>query len=125
MKVRGLVVLAIAGGVAYWAYRTRPTVTGFVDDLTRPLMHSNAAVKESEHKRVVAEAAPAAVEGNQVPMTMVRQGMKKAEVEELLGRPDRVEEFQEDGRDRVRWVYVEAGRSLVFEEGRVVSITVR
>ena len=125
MKVRGLVVLVIAGGVGYWIYKTQPTVGGFVDGLTRPLMGSKAVVKESEHKRVIAEAVPAAHEGEQVPMGMVREGMKKAEVEELLGRPDRIEEFQEKGKDRIRWVYLEAGRNLVFDEGRVISIEVR
>lgn len=125
MKVRGLVVLVIAGGVGYWIYKTQPTVGGFVDGLTRPLMGSKAVVKESEHKRVIAEAVPAAHEGEQVPMRMVREGMKKAEVEELLGRPDRIEEFQEKGKDRIRWVYLEAGRNLVFDEGRVISIEVR
>jgi hypothetical protein len=125
VKVRGLVVLVIAGGVGYWIYKTQPTVGGLVDGLTRPLMGSKAVVKESEHKRVIAEAVPAAHEGEQVPMRMVHEGMKKAEVEELLGRPDRIEEFEEKGKNRIRWVYLEVGRNLVFDEGRVISIEVR
>lgn len=125
MKIKGIVVLAIVGGVSYWAYKTRPTVTGLVDSVTKPLMRSKAVVKESEHKRVLGEAAPAAAEGEPVPTTMVREGMKKDEVEELLGRPDHIEELREDGRTRVRWTYNAAGRVLLFEKGRVISITVR
>jgi hypothetical protein len=45
MRVRGLVVLALVAGVGYWIYKTRPTVSSLVDDLTRPLMGSKAVVK--------------------------------------------------------------------------------
>ena len=125
MRIRGIVLLAVVGGVAYWAYKTQPTVSGLVDGLTRPLMGSKAVVKESEHKRVLGEAAPAALEGERVSTTMIREGMKKAEVEELLGRPDQVEELPGPGPTRVRWTYKAAGRVLTFEEGRVVSIEAR
>ena len=114
----------MAGGVAYWIVKTHPTAGGLVDDLTHPLFGSKAAVKESERKRIVDEAVPAR-EGEPVATEMVREGMKTAEVEELLGRPDRVEELQEEGKKRVRWVYLTARRNLTFEEGRVVSIAVR
>lgn len=124
MRVRTLVVLLLLAGAGYWAYKNNLTVSGFVDGLTSPLMRSNAAVKESEHKRIVAEAVPAP-EGEEVPsMTTVKKGMKAAEVKELLGTPDRVEAFQEEGRDRLRWTYVHAKRVIVFEDGRVVSIAI-
>jgi hypothetical protein len=125
VKIRGLLLVAVVGGVAYWAYKTHPTVSGIVNDLTRPLMGSKAVVKESEHKRVMAEAAPAASEGEQIQPAAVREGMKKAEVEELLGRPDRIEPLRENGKARVRWIYDTAGRILLFEEDRLVSITVK
>ena len=72
-------------GVAYWIYKDQPTVSGFVDGLTRPLMGSNAAVKESEHKRVVSDVVPAAPEGEQVSVQTIRKGMKSDEVREILG----------------------------------------
>ena len=124
MRVRTLVVLLLLAGAGYWANKSNLTVSGFVDDLTSPLMRSNAAVKESEHKRIVAEAVPAP-EGEEVPsMTTVRKGMKAAEVKELLGAPDRVETLRGEGRDRLRWTYVGAKRVIVFEDGRVVSIAI-
>ncbi len=127
MRFRGLLVLLVVGGAAYWVVKTHPTASGFVDRLTRPLMGSKAAVKESEHKRVMDEVVPAAPETEQpVSTEMVREGMRAVEVEDLLGRPDRVEEIREKGKKtRVRWVYLAAGRNLVFEEGRVASIAVR
>ncbi len=124
MRVRTLVVLLLIAGVGFWIYKTRPTVSSFVDHLTRPLMRSKAAVKESEYKRVVSEAAPMP-EGEEGPLGAVKEGMKTAEVKELLGAPERVEWFREKGSERLRWTYLRAKRVIVFEEGRVVSIAIR
>ena len=125
MKLRTVVILVVVGGVAYWIYKDQPTVSGFVDGLTRPLMGSKAAVKESEHRRVMSEAVPAAPEGEQVSTQTIREGMKTDEVREILGKPDRLEPFEEDGSPRVRWTYLRPGRVIVFERGRVVSIEIR
>jgi hypothetical protein len=125
MKARTAVVLVVVGGVGFWIYKSHLTVSGLVDDLTRPLMGSKAAVKESEYKRVVSLAVPAAHEGEQVSTQTVREGMKIAEVQELLGKPERVEAFEKDGHSRLRWTYVRDGRVIVFENARVVSIAVR
>lgn len=129
MKFRGVLVLAVLAGVGWWMYKTRPTVTRLVDEITRPLMGSKAVVKESEYKRV-SDAAPAVPEGEAEPTAMIREGMTKAEVEEILGKPDRIDEIKEAPgtgivRVRVRWTYVPAKRVLLFQEGRVVSIEVR
>ncbi len=125
MRLRTLVVLLIVAAASYWIYKTHPTVSGFVDDLTRPLMGNKAVVKEFEHKRILSEALPAEGEEVAAPAAALKEGMKTTEVKELLGPPDRVEPFKEKGRDRVRWTYVRARRVLVFEEGRVVSIAIR
>ena len=125
MKIRTVVILVLIGGVAYWIYKDQPTVAGFVDGLTRPIMGSNAAVKESEHKRVVSDVVPAAPEGEQVSVQTIRKGMKSEEVREILGRPDRVEPFEEDGVSRIRWTYLAARRLVDFEGGRVVSIAIQ
>jgi hypothetical protein len=127
MKVRTVVILVVIGGVAYWIYKDQPTVSGFVDALTRPVMGSKTAVKESEHRRVISDVVPAAPEAGEQPVSMqtIREGMKSEEVREILGKPDRSEPFEEDGHSRVRWVYLSTGRLVVFEEGRVVSIAIR
>ena len=125
MKIRTVVILVLIGGVAYWIYKDQPTVSGFVDGLTRPLMGSNAAVKQSEHRRVISDVVPAAPDGEQASMQTIRKGMKPDEVREILGKPDRTEPFEEDGVSRIRWTYLGSGRLVVFEGGRVVSIVVR
>src|SRR5262249_49420666 len=105
MKGRRLLLLVLAAGLAYWIYRTRPTVSGFVDGLTRPLFGSKAVVEESEHKRVIAESAPAVGRDESVSVGMLKEKMTAAEVRDLVGPPDSVEEFREDGQDKVRWTY--------------------
>lgn len=125
MKARTVVVLVVVGAVGFWVYKSHLTVPGLVDNLTNPLMGSKAAVKESEYKRVLSIAVPAAHEGEEVSTQTIREGMKRAEIEELLGKPERVEPFEEDGHSRLRWTYVRDGRVIVFENGRVVSIAVR
>ncbi|SRR6266496_5729059 len=125
MKARKLLLLALVVGIGYWIYRTRPTVSGIVDDLTRPLFGSKAAVKESEHKRVEAEAAPAVGKDEVVPVGTLKEGMKADEVRDLVGRPDEIEQFKEDGVEKVRWTYRRLGRVLILRDGRVVSIEIR
>jgi hypothetical protein len=125
MKVRTAVILVVLGAVAYWIYKERPTVSGLVDDVTRPIMGSKAAVKESEHRRVVSDVVPAAAAGEQFSVQTIREGMKADEVREILGKPDRIEPFEEDGHSRVRWTYLGTGRVVDLEGGRVVSIAIR
>jgi len=125
MKLRRLLIVALVAGLAYWIYRTRPTVSGFVDNLTRPLFGSKAAVEESEHKRVVAESAPAVGRDESITVGMLKENMKADEVRDLVGRPDLIEQFREDGQDKVRWTYQRLGRVLVLRDGRVESIQVR
>jgi len=125
MKGRKILLLALVVGIGYWIYRTRPTVSGIVDDLTRPIFGSKAAVKESEHKRVEAEAAPAVGRDESAPVGTLKEGMKEDEVRDVVGRPDEIEQFKEDGVEKVRWTYRRLGRVLVLREGRVVSIEIR
>jgi hypothetical protein len=125
MRARTLVILLLIAGAGFWIYKSNVTVSSFVDDLTSPLMRSNAAVKESEHKRIMAEVVPAPEDGEAPPMTALKKGMKTAEVKELLGAPERAEPFQDQGREYLRWTYVRARRVIVFDDGRVVSIAIR
>jgi hypothetical protein len=122
---RKLLLVAAIGALAYWVYRTRPTVTGLVDGITGPLFESKAAVKESEYKRVVAEAGPAISRSEEVALGTLHEKMRDSEVRDLLGPPDEVQQVREDGVERVRWIYRRLGRTILFEERRVVSIAVR
>lgn len=120
-----LLLLALVVAAVYWYVRERPTVTGLVNRLTRPLEESRTAVKESERNRVIETAVPqVGTDAEAVPMGALHEKMTYQEVRDLLGRPDRTEEFVKDGRPRVRWIYPRVRRALVFEGGRVVSIAI-
>jgi|SRR5438445_8834441 len=123
-NVRRLLLLAALGGIGWWINEKRPTVSGLVDDLTRPLMGSRAVVKESEQKRVVAEASQVVLHDEEKPVAALREGMSDLEVRALLGDPD---EILPDGDSalRLRWVYRKVDRVLVFDRHRLVSIAVR
>jgi hypothetical protein len=124
-RFRRLLLWVLIGAAGYWVYRTRPTVSGIVEDVTRPLFHSKAVVKESEYNRVVSEAAPAISHSDEVALGMLHEKMRDDEVRDLLGSPDEIQQFKENGVDRFRWIYRRLGRTLIFEERRIVSITVQ
>jgi hypothetical protein len=123
-RLRNLLLFALVAFVAYTWYQKRPTVTGVVDSITQPLMESKAAVKESERNRVMATAVPSLQEQVEAPTGTIRERMTYSEVRALLGSPERTEEVEENGRIRVRWIYERVRRMVVFEDGRVLSITV-
>jgi hypothetical protein len=47
------------------------------------------------------------------------------DVEELIGKPDSYQQFDDEGRTRFRALYIVARRIIIYEEGRVVSIAVQ
>lgn len=122
-RIRNLVLLLLIAGGGYWYYTQRPTLPDLVDDLTRPLMGSRAAVKESERKRVISDASTVISQQTDENVGALRMGMSMADVRELLGNPDGTEHLSEREPVRVRWLYKIAKRSVLFEDGRVVSIS--
>jgi len=124
MLKRVLIVLAIAG-IVYWIVRDQPTVSGFVDRLTSPLLGSKAAVKESEHNRVVGEAVPAITDDDEKKVGVIKEGMRGPEIRELLGEPDLNEPVVQDGVKRQKWTYRRIHRVLYMEEGRVANIVIQ
>ena len=124
VRTRRILLIAVLAAIGYWFYRDQPTLSEFVDDLTRPLLGSRAAVKESERKRVIGDAA--AVIGQQTDESVgtLHEGMTPTEVRELLGPPDRIESLSEREPVRVRWTYRIVKRVVLFEDGRVVSIAI-
>lgn len=123
-RFRGLLPLLALAGIGWWIYAKRPTVPGLVDDLTRPLFGSRAAVKEAEHNRVVHEASQVVTLEREERVGALRPGMTQVEVRDLLGSPDEYEKLDET-TDRVRWIYRSLRRNVVFENRRVVSVAIR
>ena len=124
-RMRSLLYLVVLAGIGWWIYNTRPTVSGLVDELTRPLLGSRTAVKEAEHKRVVAEASQVVALEREKPVEALRAGMSEWEVRDLIGEPDEVEKLDDEATFRVRWIYRDLRRNVVFERRQVVSIAVR
>ena len=120
--MRRFLILLLLAAIVYWFIRDKPSVSGLVDRITKPLLSSKAVVEESEHKRVVAESAPAVGGDQDVTVEAIRTGMESREVRRLLGSPDTAVE-----RDahRERWTYKRIGRTLLLNDHRVVSIEVR
>jgi hypothetical protein len=123
-RVRGFLILGALVAIGWWIHEKRPTVSGIVDDLTRPLLGSHAAVKESERKRIIGEASQVITIDEEKPVGALHEGMTQSDVRRLLGDPDRVETVEND-LEQVRWVYRKADRVVLFQRNRVVSIAVR
>jgi hypothetical protein len=126
-RLRRLLIVALVAGVGYWIYKEQPTVGGLVDSITSPLFGSRAAVKSSERNRVTGDATTAISEQSDAAVGTLREGMTTAEVRELLGEPEKIEEEKVEGKrsNRLRWTYTKIRRVLVIEDSRVVSIVLR
>lgn len=124
-RVRGLLTLAALVAIGWWIHEKRPTVAGIVDDLTRPLLGSRAAVKESERKRIMGEASQVITIDEEKPVGALHEGMTQSDVRRLLGDPDEIETVEDDRGEHLRWVYRRIDRVVLFHRNRVVSIAVR
>ena len=125
-RLRNLFVLAVFAGMGYWIYKDRPTLSGIVDTLTSPLMRSRTAVKTSEGNRVVGDQTAAAIQDQtELPVGSLREGLTVEEVRGLMGPPDRISRETREGKELMSWSYERVGRTIVFRDGRVVSIVVK
>jgi hypothetical protein len=123
--VRRVLALGVLAALGWWIHEKKPTISGIVDDLTRPLLGSRAAVRESEQKRIVGEASQVLTIGEERPIGFIREGMSNPEVRRLLGDPDEIQTLVDGSEVRVRWTYRSLHRVVVFDRHRVVSIAVR
>jgi len=123
--VRRFLLLLLVAAVVFWILRDQPTVAGLIDKLTSPLLGSRAVVDESEHKRVLSEAAPAIQGDTDDPLQMIREGMPASEVRRLLGKPDSTTDVTDGDRPAVAWDYRKVGRRILIADDKVVSIAVR
>ena len=123
--LRRILTLALLAALGWWIHEKKPTVQGVVDDLTRPLLGSQAVVRESEHKRVVGEASQVLTVGEDKPIGSIQQGMTETDVRRLLGDPDEVQTIVDGDDVKLRWTYRGVHRVVVFDRHRVVSIAIR
>lgn len=127
-KLRRLLLLAAAvGAVVWWVSLGKPSFSQMVDRVTAPIFGSKAAIKESELNRVGDQAVTVVTDQQgEKEVGTLHEGMSFREIRELLGQPTAAEDLprERNKKDRVRWTYAEAHRVLLFEDGRVVSITI-
>jgi hypothetical protein len=95
-----------------------------VDSITNPLFGSKAAVKSSETNRVIEDAGTVLAEQNDAQVRTIHEGMSRVEVNDILGNPDETRTEKKDNVVRIRCTYRAAKRVLVFQDERVVSISV-
>ncbi len=123
-RIGRLLLLALAVGFGYWIYKDRPTFSGLVESVTRPILGTKAAVDTSERNRVVGDATTTISDQTDGVVAEVHEGMSTTDVREILGTPDKVEPETVDGVEQERWSYAKVRRLLVVRKGRVVSISV-
>jgi hypothetical protein len=123
--LRRLLALLVLAALGWWIHDKKPTLSGIVDDLTRPLLGSRAAVRESEQKRIVGEASQVLTIGEEKPIGSIREGMSESDVRRLLGDPDEIQTIVDGSDVKVRWTYRSVHRVIVFDRHRVVSIAIR
>ncbi|HEY6066633.1 MAG TPA: hypothetical protein VIY96_10770 [Thermoanaerobaculia bacterium] len=122
---RGFLLLGGIVALGWWIHEKRPTLSGMIDDLTRPLFGSQAAVKESEHKRIVGEATQIVSAGEEKPVGTLYEGMSEEDVRRVIGDPDKIEPIEDERGDRTRWIYRRMDRVIVIRNHRVVSIAIQ
>lgn len=125
---RLLLLAIVAGSVAWWFTHGQPSFRQAVDEITRPLFGSRAAVQESERNRVEDQAVVAVTDqSSETPIEALRIGMTFDEVRGALGEPNEIETppMEKGKPESVRWTYRAAHRFLVFEDSRLASIAIR
>jgi hypothetical protein len=124
-KFRKLLLFAAVLAFGWWIYKDRPTLSGIVDSITRPIFGTKAAVKGDERNRVTEESAESLATQQEANIGTLREGMLKGEVRDLIGDPEKITPFQDKNRNFERWTYSRLRRDLVFNvENRLVSVTV-
>jgi hypothetical protein len=124
-KFRKLLLFAAVVALGWWIYKYRPTLSGIVDSVTRPIFGTKAAVKGDERNRVTEESAESLATQQEANIGTLREGMLKGEVRDLIGDPEKITPFQDKNRNFERWTYSRLRRDLVFNvENRLVSVTV-
>ncbi len=116
MKLSRLVLFAAAVAAGIWVVRHRDEI---LNRILPPSARSNAPAAKSPDDALT----EASREADRAPGGGVTENMTPDQVRALLGTPDEIQPGSaESGRPRERWIYRQAGKAVVFENGAVVSI---
>ena len=106
-------IVVIAAGA--WFVKNRNRVLHSVESTTE-----KPAAAAAAHDSALAEAAK---EADKAQGGGVTDNMTPDQVRSVLGNPDSIEPLSsDDGKTRERWIYRQAGKAVVFENGIAVRV---
>lgn len=121
---RLLLLLIVVGVVLYLVktqnlFHTAPAASG--SERGSPVDRARAAARASDQRTAAGEAAKQ--EADQPQGGSVSENMTPDQVRRMLGPPDETSsDTTASGATRETWVYRNVGKSVVFENGVVVSV---
>ena len=117
---RVLLLLIVVGVVAYlWKTQITPHTTAPDAERGAPIERARAAARASDARTAAGEATAKEADSG----AAITENMTPDQVRRLLGSPDDVStETTASGATRETWTYKSVGKSVVFENGIVVSI---
>ena len=115
MKPFRLIFWILVAAGALWLFQKREAVLA---TLSGGRIH--AAAPAAPHDSALSEAAR---EADKSSGSGITDNMTPDQVRSVLGNPDTIEPGTTDtGRPRERWIYRQAGKAVVFENGVAVSV---
>jgi len=116
MKLSRLVLIAAAIAAAFWAVRHR-------DEILNRVLPASAKSTAPAARTGDDALTEASREADRASGGGVSENMTPDQVRAILGAPDEIQPGSaESGRPRERWIYRQAGKAVVFENGVAVSI---
>jgi hypothetical protein len=116
MKLSRLVLVAAAIAAGFWAIRHRDEIL----DRILPASAKSNAPAAAPADDALTEASR---EADHAQGGGVTENMTPDQVRALLGAPDEIQPAAGDGGPaRERWVYRQAGKAVVFQNGVAVSV---
>jgi len=116
MKISRLILVAAAVAAAVWVARHR-------NELLDRFLPKAAKADQAAQPRSDDALTEAAREADKAQGGGVTENMTPDQVRALLGNPDSIEPGSgEGGRPRERWIYRQAGKAVVFENGVAISV---
>jgi hypothetical protein len=117
MRLSRLILFAAIVAAAFWAVRHRDEILNRILPASARSNAPAAAPADDALTAASREADPAQSGGS------VTENMTPDQVRALLGAPDEIQPLAGDGGPvRERWVYRQAGKAVVFQNGVAVSI---
>jgi hypothetical protein len=121
--MKRLLLLLLAAGIVAYLVKTQGLLTRSTPAETRgsPIDRARSAAAASDAR--TSAGAAVAREADQASTGAVTENMTPEQVRALLGAPDDVStETTDSGVARETWTYRSVGKSVVFENGIVVSV---